>query len=141
MMPFEHFLETKEVRKSTPDKNLARSLIKDMHDRINKSMMLDIRVFSKIIFENIYDALRDFCDALLALDGFKSYSHQASISYLYKKGFDFSLLEEFDQLRYKRNSSKYYGEMVSESDTTRMKDFYLLIKDKIDKIIRERELD
>ncbi len=140
MLPFEYFLENREVKKCSKDLDLAKSLIKDMNDRIEKCLMLDIKIFSKFIFENMYDALRDFCDALLALDGFKSYSHQASISYLTKEGFDFSAIEEFDQLRYKRNGSKYYGQVVSEESAKQIKDFYIRIKEKINKILKFRGL-
>jgi hypothetical protein len=128
MMPFEYFLEKEEVKKCSADTELAKSLIKDMQDRVKKSLMLDAKLFSKIIFENIYDGIRDFCDALLALAGFKSYSHQASIAYLIKEKFDVSVVEELDQLRYKRNGSKYYGKPISAEDAEQIKSFYSRIK-------------
>jgi hypothetical protein len=137
MMPFDYFLKNKEVKKTSPNLELAKSLIKDMNERISKANMLDTNMFAKIVFENIYDGLRDFCDALLALDGFKSYSHQASISYLLKKGFDVSVVEELDQLRYKRNGSKYYGEVIDFKDAQQIKEFYNRIKVKIKLIIGE----
>ena len=136
-MPFNYFLKSKEVRKTTPNSELAKSLIKDMKERINKINMLDINIFAKIIFENLYDGLRDFCDALLALDGFKSYSHQASISYLLEKGFDVSITEELDQFRYKRNGSKYYGEEIISKDAQQIKEFYNRIKTKINTILKK----
>ena len=138
-MPFDYFLKMQEVRKTSANLELAKSLIKDMKERINKTNMLDIDVFAKIIFENIYDGLRDFCDSLLALDGFKSYSHQASISYLFKKGFDISVVEELDGFRYKRNGSKYYGEEIGPSDAKEIKDFYNRIKVKINKSVSDLE--
>lgn len=140
MLPFEYFVENEEVKKCSKDFELAKSLIKDMEERIEKCLMLDIKIFSKFIFENMYDALRDFCDALLALNGFKSYSHQASISYLTKEGFDFSVIEEFDQFRYKRNGSKYYGQAIPEESARQIKEFYLRIKEKINKILKSRRL-
>ncbi len=140
MIPFEYFLEKKDVKKATPDIELAKSLIKDMNERIKKSLMLDVKIFSKFVFENVYDGLRDFCDALLASNGFKSYSHQASISYLHKEGFDLSIIEQLDNFRYKRNSSKYYGEQVLENDAIRIRDFYLSIKTLIQKKIKEKNL-
>jgi hypothetical protein len=140
MMQFEYFLKTKEVKKCSPNLELAKSLIKDMKERIEKSLLLDSKTFAKFIFENIYDGLRDFCDALLALNGFKSYSHQASISYLLKEGFDITLIEEFDQFRYKRNGSKYYGQTITSIDSEQIKKFYLRIKDKIDNIINKNRL-
>ncbi len=141
MMPFEYFVEKKDVKKTFKDFELAKSLVKDMQDRINKSLMLNINTFSKMIFENIYDALQDFCNAFLAIAGFKSYSHQASISYLSKLGFDASVEEEFDQLRYKRNSSKYYGQKISPEDAKQIRDFYFKIKSKISKLLKEKNLN
>jgi hypothetical protein len=137
MKPFEYFLNQSDVKKCSPDKELAKSLIKDMSERIEKSLLLDTEVFSKLIFENIYDALRDFCDAILALRGFKSYSHQASIAYLEKENFDFPTIQELDKIRYKRNSSKYYGESISKKDAEEIKEFYLKLKKKINNIIKK----
>ena len=141
MMPFEYFLEINEVKKCQKNIELAKSLIKDMNERIEKSRMLDIKVFSKMIFENIYDSLRDFCDALLAFDGYKSYSHQASIAYLQKYGFDISVIDEFDKHRYKRNGSKYYGQKILEEDAVKIKDFYLMLKEKIIKLINNKKIE
>ena len=140
MMQFEYFLKTKEVKRCSPDLELAKSLIKDMKERIEKSLLLDSKIFAKFIFENIYDGLRDFCDALLALSGFKSYSHQASISFLSKEGFDMTLIEEFDQYRYKRNGSKYYGQIITSVDSEEIKKFYTRIKSRIDTIINKNKL-
>lgn len=141
MMQFEYFLKKGDVKKASIDKELAKSLIKDMKDRINKSLMLDAKVFSKMIFENIYDALRDFCDAILALEGYKSYSHQASIVFLSKIHFNDVLIQEIDQFRQKRNDSKYYGKSVSQEDAIRIKNFYLDNKEKFEKLIKDRGLE
>lgn len=116
MKPFEYFLEIKEVKKTSENLELAKSLIKDMKERLKSSFLLDEK-FSKIIFENIYDALRDFCDALLAKEGFKSYSYEASILYLSRYNFSVSEINELDSFRYIRNGSKYYGRKISEEDT------------------------
>jgi len=140
MKPFEYFIETNEAKKSIVDINLAKSLIKDMQERIGKTDLLDIKVFPKIIFENIYDALRDFCDALLALSGYKSYSHQASISFLAKQGFEVSLIEDLDRFRYIRNGSKYYGLSISIEDAQQIRNFYIVNKLKMEKIIKFKGL-
>ena len=41
----------------------------------------------KYILENAYEAMREAADSVLYVDGFKSFSHEASIIYLAKKGF------------------------------------------------------
>ena len=140
MTSFDYFLSEGNVKKISPDLELSKSLIKDMKERINKASLLDINIFPKMIFENVYDGLRDFCDAVLALNGFKSYSHQASIYYLLKKGLDISTVKELDQFRYKRNSSKYYGVSISVKEAKEIKKFYKRIKSKIDEILKKEML-
>lgn len=139
MKPFEYFLEDKEVRKISKNIELAKSLIKDMEERIQTSLSLSDK-FKKLIFENIYDALRDFCDSLLAKDGFKSYSHQASISYLSKYNFSIVEIQKLDDFRYLRNSSKYYGKPINEDNVKEIKSFYSELKEKINKLIKENKL-
>mgnify|MGYP001607977437 FL=1 len=84
MESFEYYLENGLIKKSGPNKERAMALINDAHDRIKDALSLDAKKFPKIVFEQIYDALRDFCDAILFIDGFKPYSHEATISYLIK---------------------------------------------------------
>ncbi len=137
---FESFLIKKEVRKDLPNLALAKSLIKDMEQRIEKSMKLDINDFSKIIFENFYDALQDFSNAILAIDGFKSYSHIASITYLSKYNFNDSEINIFDKFRLRRHASKYYGVDISKEEAEEIIEFYNKIKLKIGKILKEKRL-
>jgi len=140
MKEFEYFIGTKEVKKTTPNPFLAKSLVLDMQQRIKDASVLNMNAFPKIVFETVYDALRDFCDALLALDGYKSYSHEASIAYLRKEGFDIAFISEFDAKRRKRNDSKYEGVKIDIEDVAAIKEFYERNKAKINKILQERNL-
>lgn len=137
MEPFEYFIEDKKVHRISVNLARAKSLIKDSEERIAKSNKLDVNDFAKIIFENIYDAIRDLCDAVLILDGWKSFSHEASISYLLKKGFDVSVVDRLDKFKYKRNGSKYYGEKIDIWEAKDIKAFYLEIKDKLYKLLEK----
>lgn len=140
MKPFEFYIEEQSVRKVSIDVQLAKALIKDMKERIKENFSEDENKKPKTIFENIYDALRDFCDALLALDGYKSYSHEASITYLLKKGFDIASVNKLDNLRFRRNGSKYYGKSINPTEAKEIKEFYVQMKPKIDKLIKENNL-
>ena len=140
MKPFEYFLEINEVKKTSSDKALASSLIKDMFGRIKDISSLNILKFPKITFENIYDSLRDFADSVLAIEGFKSYSHQASFSYLKKFDFAEETLETLDRFRYKRNGSKYYGQEISGEEAKEILEFYKKIKSKIEEILKSKKL-
>ena len=132
MRDFEYYLGLKDVRKCSPDKQLAISLARDMDARINDATRLDASEFPKLVFETFYDALRDFCDALLALEGYKSYSHEGSISFLAKKGFDAAFISAFDSFRYKRNGSKYYGLKITPAEAEAIKKFCGENENKID---------
>jgi len=138
MESFDYYLQTKVIRRITPNQERAKSLISDAFSRIKDCENLDLEKFPKLIFENYYDALRDFCDAFLLSDGYKpSGSHEASISYLLKKGFDLSIVNRLDIFRYKRNGSKYYGEKISIEEAKDIKAFYLEINDRLYKISSE----
>lgn len=137
MRAFGFYLEKNDAKRVSKDPELARSLVKDMEGRITKALTLNIEDFAKIFFENIYDSLREFCDALLALDGYKSYSHQASITYLKEYGFSEEFIARLDMFRYKRNGSKYYGKEISPEEAESIKEFYLRNMTKIKKITKE----
>ena len=137
MRDFDYYLGDKEVKKASPDKQLAISLVKDMEERASDAMKLNVSVFPKIIFENVYDALRDFCDALLTAEGYKSYSHEGSISFLAKKGFDVAFMSSLDNFRYKRNGSKYYAKKLSPEDAKSIIDFYNSNKGRISEALKK----
>lgn len=130
-----------KVKKQSIDTELAVSLLKDAKERAEKSKKLSVKDFGKIIFENIYDSLRELLDAILALEGYKSYSHEASIAYLQILGFSDATITELDNLRYKRNSSKYYGKGVPLEDVENILSFYdknaLLMIDKIEEMCKK----
>ena len=138
MKPFSYFLENGDVKKVSVDLSLAKSLAKDMLERAEKVLMLDITLFSKIVFENIYDSLRDFADAVLAGDGYKSYSHQASFAYLAKYGFEEAILDSLDRFRYKRNGSKYYGSSISVEEAKEIVEFYNRHKAKMEEVLNKK---
>lgn len=124
MKDFEYYMDGEKVKRQSVDKELASSLRINLVERAKKVAKLDIEDYSEIIFENLYDSFREICDAILALDGYKSYSHEASIVYLKKYGIEDSVLVQLDDLRFKRNSSKYYGKQLSSEDAEMMLNFY-----------------
>lgn len=138
MKSFDYYLQNKNVRKISKDIGLAESLKKDLLERAEKAFKLNQNEFAKLIFESIYDSLREFCDVLLALDGYKSYSHEASICYLKNYNFNDSEILALDRYRYKRNGSKYYGKPISEEDAKEIKKFYKEVVNKINKILNKR---
>jgi len=138
MNDFDFYVNEGKVKKQNPDTELARSLVNDANARVTKVEKLDFSVYSKIIFENVYDAIREILDALLAVYGYKSYSHEASIVYLKNHDFDDSTIKEIDDFRYRRNSSKYYGKDVLEEDAREILHFYHKYSEKIISIVQRK---
>ncbi len=138
MKDFDFYVKKKDVRKVSIDPALAKSLKNDSNERAKKLFSLDINNYEKIIFEGIYDCLREIADSILVLDGYKSYSHEASISYLSKYGFSYEFVAEFDSFRFRRNGSKYYGKKITKQDTKKILNFYKKYKSKLIKIINRK---
>ncbi len=137
MREFEYYLKKEDVRKVSPDYSLAKALLRNLLKRGRNVIDLDLKKYSSLIFENLYDCFREAGDSLLSLKGYKSYSHQATIIYFKKYGFSENFVNDLDNFRYKRNSSKYYGEDISKEETLEIIEFYKKYIDKIKKIIEE----
>lgn len=137
MEPFDYYLKSNLAKKISPNVFRARFLIKDMDLRLEFLKEIDIEKFPKFFFEHLYDIIRDFCDAILFAEGYKSYSHEASIAYLLNKGIDFMTVKKLDIFRYKRSGSKYYGEPITRDDARNINELYLKIKSKLNDMIKE----
>jgi len=113
---FEFFLRKGDVKKQSPDENLSKASLKDSLERLEFSKSLLNNVKAKYVLENAYEAMREAADSVLYVEGFKSFSHEASIVYLLKKRFNEQDIMEFDRFRKIRNGIKYYGGNCDESD-------------------------
>ena len=109
MKEFGFFVSKGEVKKQSPDRNLATATFKDSEERLMLAKSLQSIAKAKYVLENAYEAMREAADSVLYNEGFKSFSHEASIVYLLKKGFSESDIAEFDRFRRIRNGIKYYG--------------------------------
>jgi len=137
MIPdFEYFLEKGEVKRTyVRDKNLAKSLLKTAEERLKDVENLKVAKFK---LEFAYEAIIELIEAILALDGYKSYSHLADITYLRKLGFSEDIIVKLDMIRIKRHKSKYYGVDVSEEDAKEAIEFAKTLFEKLRKIIVEK---
>ncbi len=141
MKKFEDFISEGQARKITPDKSRALSLIKKANERDEyiSSLNESPSAAKTIIFEGLYEALKEYLDALLLVDGFISYSHEASIVYLQKfPSFTEYEVREFDNFRKIRNNSKYYGKPIQEDHLIRIKKLFPILKNKLLKMLKEK---
>lgn len=117
---FEDFIKEGLVREVSPDKQLAKSLVRIAKLRLKNlepSPISDENSFS--VVENCYEAIRELIDALMALRGFKSYSHEATVEFLrefYSVNIGYSAVNKVDRYRRIRNDIKYKGLLTSKSE-------------------------
>lgn len=125
MKDFEFFVKGGDVKKQIPDKNLSDSIMKDSLDRLKYAKSSTLTESSaKYVYENLYESLREATDSILFLKGFKSFSHEATISFLQRfKEISTKEISEFDRMRRKRNGMKYYGKSCTVRDVKEVIEF------------------
>ncbi len=100
------------VKKTNVDKELIKSLIEMSNIKESAVRTANIDGINISAYVSLaYDSLREVLEALCVLNGYKVLSH-ICIGELLRdliKEFDY---EEFDRLRWIRNSINYYGEKV-----------------------------
>ena len=115
--PFQYFISENLVKKSLPNTSMAKSLLQKAEirlSRISKNEMNEEE--SSIIFEEVYECLREASQALLELKGYKPYLHEAILSFLKEEKYlSEATLNTLDNYRIIRNNSVYKAERVSIS--------------------------
>ena len=117
---FEEFLAKNIVRKQTPNRHRALSLLNEAEEK-NKFLEISLRnipseqMSPNFIVEHCYDVIIELVRAKMFLDGFNSgNSHEAEVSYMEKLEFPKSEVVFMDELRYYRNGIKYYGKILDK---------------------------
>jgi len=136
MRTFEEFLKQGLVKKKKKDEARAKSLIEGAEKRkavMEKYLPLNAETAVQIT-EECYDIIRELLEAKLSNEGYKSYNHEAVISYLAELGFSKDELIFVDTLREIRHGTKYYGKIVNEEYAQKVKEFLDKIYLKLKKI-------
>jgi uncharacterized protein (UPF0332 family) len=134
---FENYLKLGKAKKKTPDLEEAKSLIQKSKLRIQYLRELNEKTTS-LFFEDVYEAAREAAQALMSLEGFKPYSHEATISFLreyYKEQFTGFEVSQFDRFRELRGNSVYRAEEISKEDALKCLEFAKIIIKKVEIII------
>lgn len=114
---FGRYLQEGSAKKVSIDKEFAKSLVKIASFRMKKAKKenpTDENAF--FIVENVYGAVKELIDAIMALDGYKSYSHEACIDFLkqfYSREITMAMIFRIDRYRKLRNDIKYRGILPS----------------------------
>jgi len=137
---FKEFVSQGMVKKISPNKNRSDSLIKEAESK--KSFLESViksvpkeKVYPNFVVETCYDIIIEFIRAKMILDGFKSDSHEAEVSYMAELGFSSFDVRFVNELRYFRNGIKYYGKMLDKEYADKVFDFLNKIYSKLKKLV------
>ena len=139
MRSFNEFLKYGLVKKKKKDEARAKSLIESAEKRkrvMEKYLPLNSETSAQII-EECYDIIREFLEAKLSDDGYKSYNHEAVVSYLGELGFLKDEIIFVDNLREIRHGTKYYGRLVNEEYARKVKNFLDNIYPKLNSLFKQ----
>ena len=103
-----------DIRKVNPDRELAQSILKMIEVRIKALDQLNRKEFASLVVEGYYEIIKENVTALMAIDGYKTLSHEVLIGFLKEFYTQFSESEIIfaDQLRQLRNKIAYKGFFV-----------------------------
>ena len=112
-MNFENSLINGKAKKITPNKIRASSIFKSSIQAIETAKMIQLKQNSlKSILRELYEGLREYCEAVGYLRGYKFLDHE-SIGYFLRDILkEQSVFMKFDRYRKLRNGINYYGEDI-----------------------------
>jgi hypothetical protein len=112
-MNFENSLVKGNAKRTAPNKIRALSLFKSSIQAIEtaKTILLNEKT-SKTIMRELYEGLREYCEAIGYIKGYKFLDHESIGFFLRDFLKEDSLFKKFDRYRKLRNGINYYGESV-----------------------------
>ncbi len=112
-MIFEYQIKTGFVKKVPIDSARAKSLIKSSEQALGTAKIIPLKEETlKTIFRELYESLRQYCEAIGYLKGYKFLNHESITSFIDEilNGKELSL--KFDRYRKLRNGINYYGNEI-----------------------------
>jgi len=126
LKPFKFYIESGLVRAGSKDPGESKAMIMRASKRLeyvkSQSITEDNASF---LFEDIYEVMRECVHGLMAANGYKPYSHEATVAFLdehYKSYFGEKLVEAFNRYRIIRNNIMYRANFVSKYEAIKALD-------------------
>lgn len=117
MKEFKFYIEKGEVKEGSASPSEARSLRVQARERFRHQVERNEinKENSTFIFEDAYEAIRQFLQSFMAEEGFKPYSHESVIAFALENGhISEAEASQLDQFRKIRNEIKYRGETAQK---------------------------
>lgn len=112
-MNFEFSLNNGKVKKVMPNLIRASSLFKSSTQAIETAKVIPLNTnTSKTILRELYEGLREYCEAIGYLHGYKFLDHESIGFFLRDILKEQSVYKKFDRYRKLRNGINYYGDDI-----------------------------
>ena len=112
-MNFDNLIKEGFVKKVPIDLLRAKSLIKSSEQALNTAKSISIKEETvKTIFRELYESLREYCEALGYIKGYKFLNHESITDFLSEIIKEKEISLRFDRLRKLRNGINYYGNTI-----------------------------
>jgi len=137
-MNFKDFINEGKARKTTPDRLMADSIIRNTLEDLKFLEQTKLTELSKRkLIVNYYDSLRSLLEAISLLKGYKIYLHEA-FSYFLKENLNQDILAlKFERFRKIRNGLNYYGKSIELKEAEEIiKEIKLVINEIKQKFIK-----
>ena len=119
MKDFKEFLKSGIVKRQTPNKERALSLITESTQK-KSYLETTMKIIPKekwnpnVIVDQCYDIIMELIRAKMFQNGYNAgNSHEAEVSYMKIMGFSEAQTKYMDEIRYYRNGTKYYGTILN----------------------------
>ena len=137
---FEDYIERGKVREEKTDPSQASSLLRRSESKFQTMEKLGINEDTATDYlENVYESCKMLLQSLMALDGYKPYSHEAVIAYAIDEQ-ELGMVNSNTLNRYRklRNDISYRGEIATEDEAENIKELYLELKSELKPEIEQK---
>ncbi len=126
MKPLKFYIESGLVRQGSKDPGESKAMIARASKRLEYVRSQPITEDNaSFLFEDIYEIMRECVHGLMAANGYKPYSHEATVAFLdehHRSYFGEKLVEAFNRYRIIRNNIMYRANFVSKDEAIKALD-------------------
>jgi hypothetical protein len=113
-MSFENSLREGKAKRIIPNKMRASSLFSSSLQAVETAKIIQLNQnTSKSILRELYEGLREYCEAIGFLEGYKFLDHESITYFLRDILKEEPISKKFDRYRKLRNGINYYGDDIN----------------------------
>ena len=113
-MSFKESITLRYIKIITPNLNRSKSLHESSKHALKTALEIQLSPYSnKTILRELYESLRELCEAIGYKHGFKFQSHESIMYFLKDELNEIKIATKFNKYRVLRNDINYYGKNIN----------------------------